>query len=96
LIKNWNSRNFRFAINNLNHEIEETGSYAKATKSGLVIGLKKKNKGDFWDNLEKKKGLLEDDKKKMKTKDNPEQNLMDMMKDLYQSVSIINNRVMTI
>jgi calcyclin binding protein len=83
-VKNWNSRNFRFVINNLNHEIEESGSYAKSTKSGLVIGLKKKNKSDFWDNLEKKKGLIDD--KKLKSKENPENSLMDMMKDLYQNV----------
>ena len=86
----WNKRNYKFAINNLNKDIDPEKSYAKATASGLVIGLKKVNKSDHWDSLEKKKDPLGGDKlKKPKPGgENPEGNLMEMMKEMYQSVSV--------
>ncbi len=58
IINEWSSRNFRFSINNLDKDIDPAGSYVKTTNSGLVISLKKANKSDIWDSLEKKKGLV--------------------------------------
>jgi hypothetical protein len=91
-IKGWNSRNFKFAINNLNKDIDPEASYAKTTANGLIIGLKKANKSDHWDTLEKKKGALGDEPKpKNKPMGGDEMgdaggNLMEMMKEMYQSV----------
>jgi len=58
IINEWSSRNFRFSINNLDKDIDPAGSYVKATNSGLIVSLKKANKSDTWDSLEKKKGLV--------------------------------------
>lgn len=87
-IIDWNKKNFRFSCFNLNKEITPADSYVKATSSGLVIYLAKKNKGDYWDSLEKKKSLLdkegEDGENKLKDKD-PNASLMEMMRDMYQN-----------
>lgn len=83
-ILNWKGKNFRFSCFNLAHEIKEGESYTKATSSGLVIYLRKSG-SEYWDSLEKKKSLLgEDSKDKLKNKD-PNESLMDMMKEMYQN-----------
>jgi hypothetical protein len=86
-VTNWNSKNYKFAISNLNKDIDPERSYVKATKSGLIVGLKKTNKSDHWDSLEKKKNTIGEDKvKKPKGGEDPSGNLMEMMKEMYQSV----------
>jgi calcyclin binding protein len=82
---NWNKKNYKFVCNNLNHEIVPEGSYTKQTSSGLIVYMKKAKDSDYWDNLEKKKSTLgRDDEKPNKSKD-PNESLMDMMRDMYQS-----------
>ena len=60
----------------------------KQTNSGLIVYLAKANTSDFWDSLEKKKGLFgnkdEDSPALDKNKD-PNQSLMEMMRDMYQN-----------
>jgi calcyclin binding protein len=69
----------------LNHEILPDGSYTKQTSSGLTVYLKKAKATDIWDNLEKKKSIMgKDESKPSKSKD-PNESLMDMMRDMYQS-----------
>lgn len=85
-ILNWQKKNFRFSCFNLAKDIIPENSYTKATSSGLIIYLAKANKTDFWDNLEKKKSLIggEPGDAKNKNKD-PNESLMDMMRDMYQN-----------
>ena len=85
----WKNKNYRFSCFNLNKEIIPNESYVKQTNSGLIIYLKKSNNSDFWDSLEKKKGLFgnKDDKEDGgidKNKD-PNASLMEMMRDMYQN-----------
>lgn len=86
-IVDWQKKNYRFSCFNLNKEIIPEDSYTKATGSGLIIYLAKKAKGDYWESLEKKKGLLDKDGEegeKVKDKD-PNASLMEMMRDMYQN-----------
>ena len=87
-ILNWKGRNYRFSCFNLSKEINPTDSYVKQTNSGLIVYLAKANTSDFWDSLEKKKGLFgnkdEDSPALDKNKD-PNQSLMEMMRDMYQN-----------
>lgn len=88
-IIDWKKKNYRFNCFNLCKEIKPDSSYVKATSSGLVIYLAKAAEGDYWESLEKKKGLLdkdddEDGDSKPKDKD-PNASLMEMMKDMYQN-----------
>jgi len=85
----WKNKNYRFSCFNLNKEIEPKESYVKQTNSGLIVYLKKLNNSDYWDSLEKKKGLFgnKDDKEDGgidKNKD-PNASLMEMMRDMYQN-----------
>ena len=85
----WKNKNFRFSCFNLNKEIEPKESYVKQTNSGLIVYLKKLNNSDFWDSLEKKKGLFGNKEDKEdggldKNKD-PNASLMEMMRDMYQN-----------
>jgi calcyclin binding protein len=91
----WNGRNFKFAMSNLNKDIDAEKSYAKATSSGLTIYLKKVSKNDHWDTLEKKKGVMGEKDPSMKPPKmggkaddggvDPSANLMEMMKEMYNS-----------
>jgi len=87
-VLNWKGRNYRFSCFNLSKEINPTDSYVKQTNSGLIVYLAKANTSDFWDSLEKKKGLFgnkdEDSPTLDKNKD-PNQSLMEMMRDMYQN-----------
>ena len=87
-VLNWKGRNYRFSCFNLSKEINPTDSYVKQTNSGLIVYLAKANTSDFWDSLEKKKGLFgnkdEDSPALDKNKD-PNQSLMEMMRDMYQN-----------
>ncbi len=87
-ILNWKGRNYRFSCFNLNKEIIPSDSYVKQTNSGLIVYLVKANTSDIWDSLEKKKGLFgnkdEDSPALDKNKD-PNQSLMEMMRDMYQN-----------
>ena len=74
--------------NNLNKEIDAEGSYSKQTPNGLTVYLKKGKSSDHWDSLEKKKSVLGDGEEKPKKSNNPKdpnESLMDMMKEMYQS-----------
>ena len=76
------------SCNNLNKEIDADGSYTKQTSSGLVVYLKKGKSSDHWDSLEKKKSPLGDDEEKPNKSKNPKdpnESMMDMMKEMYQS-----------
>ncbi len=84
-ILNWNKNNFKFAGNNLCHEIDPEGSYVKQTSSGLVVYLKKVKTSDHWDNLEKKKSITGDSEDKKEPSKDPNQGLMDMMREMYQN-----------
>lgn len=85
-ILNWQKKNFRFSCFNLCKDIVPENSYTKATSSGLIIYLAKANKGDYWDNLEKKKSMLSNDINDPKNKNkDPNESLMDMMRDMYQN-----------
>ena len=88
-ILGWKDRNYRFSCFNLSKEINPKDSYVKQTNSGLIVYLAKANTSDFWDSLEKKKGLFGNkDEEGMpaldKNKD-PNQSLMEMMRDMYQN-----------
>jgi calcyclin binding protein len=85
-VLNFKGKNYRFNCFNLNKEIIPEDSYVKQTNSGLIVYLKKQNKSDMWDSLEKKKNLFGsgDDENKFKNKD-PNESLMDMMRDMYQN-----------
>ena len=85
----WKNRNYRFSCFNLSKEIVPNDSYVKQTNSGLIIYLAKANKSDFWDSLEKKKGLFgnkdEDGSPALDKNKDPNQSLMEMMRDMYQN-----------
>ena len=84
-IMNYQQKNYRFSCFNLSKDINPDSSYIKATSSGFIVYLAKANKSDFWDSLEKKKSILGDkDDDKNKNKD-PNESLMDMMRDMYQN-----------
>ena len=69
----------------MNKEIDPEGSYTKQTSSGLIVYLKKAKSSEFWDSLEKKKSPLgTEDEKPNKSKD-PNESLMDMMREMYQN-----------
>ena len=88
-ILGWKSRNYRFSCFNLSKEIIPKDSYVKQTNSGLIVYLAKANKSDFWDSLEKKKGLFgnkdEDGMPALDKNKDPNQSLMEMMRDMYQN-----------
>jgi len=88
-ILGWKGRNYRFSCFNLSKEITPNDSYVKQTNSGLIVYLAKANKGDFWDSLEKKKGLFgnkdEDGMPALDKNKDPNQSLMEMMRDMYQN-----------
>ena len=88
-ILNWKGRNYRFSCFNLSKEINPTDSYVKQTNSGLIVYLAKANTSDFWDSLEKKKGLFgnkdEDGSPALDKNKDPNQSLMEMMRDMYQN-----------
>ena len=85
----WKNRNYRFSCFNLSKEIIPNDSYVKQTNSGLIVYLAKANKSDFWDSLEKKKGLFgnkdEDGSPALDKNKDPNQSLMEMMRDMYQN-----------
>lgn len=85
----WKNKNYRFSCFNLNKEINPTDSYVKQTNSGLIIYLSKANTSDYWDNLEKKKGLFgnkdEEGGDKFDKNKDPNASLMEMMRDMYQN-----------
>ena len=86
-IHDFNGKNFRFNVNNLNKQILPEESYFKSTSSGLIVYLKKE-KNEFWDTLEKKKGMLGEDSEKSSKgfdKEDPSLGLMNMMKEMYQN-----------
>ena len=88
-ILGWKNRNYRFSCFNLSKEITPNDSYVKQTNSGLIVYLAKANKSDFWDSLEKKKGLFgnkdEDGAPALDKNKDPNQSLMEMMRDMYQN-----------
>jgi len=88
-ILNWKGRNYRFSCFNLSKEINPADSYVKQTNSGLIVYLAKANTSDFWDSLEKKKGLFgnkdEDGAPALDKNKDPNQSLMEMMRDMYQN-----------
>ena len=88
-ILNWKGRNYRFSCFNLSKEINPSESYVKQTNSGLIVYLAKANTSDFWDSLEKKKGLFgnkdEDGAPALDKNKDPNQSLMEMMRDMYQN-----------
>ena len=85
----WKSKNYRFSCFNLNKDINPSDSYVKQTNSGLIVYLAKANKSDFWDSLEKKKGLFgnkdEDKEGGLDKNKDPNASLMEMMRDMYQN-----------
>ena len=85
----WKEKNYRFSCFNLSKEIVPNDSYVKQTNSGLIVYLAKANKSDFWDSLEKKKGLFgnkdEDGAPSLDKNKDPNQSLMEMMRDMYQN-----------
>jgi len=85
----WKEKNYRFSCFNLSKEITPKDSYVKQTNSGLIVYLAKANKSDFWDSLEKKKGLFgnkdEDEKGGLDKNKDPNASLMEMMRDMYQN-----------
>ena len=88
-ILGWKSRNYRFSCFNLSKEINPNDSYVKQTNSGLIVYLAKANSSDFWDSLEKKKGLFgnkdDDSMPALDKNKDPNQSLMEMMRDMYQN-----------
>lgn len=82
---NWNKKNYKFVCNNLNHEIIPDGSYTKQTSSGLIVYLKKSKATDIWDNLEKKKSLIGNDESKPSKSKDPNESLMNMMREMYEN-----------
>ena len=88
-ILGWKDRNYRFSCFNLSKEINPKDSYVKQTNSGLIVYLAKANTSDFWDSLEKKKGLFgnkdEDGIPALDKNKDPNQSLMEMMRDMYQN-----------
>jgi calcyclin binding protein len=87
-IHDYKGKNFRLIVNNLHKEIKPAESTFRQINSGVVLVLKKE-KDDFWDNLEKKQGLVKErDEKADKDKD-PGAGLMDMMKEMYNNVGLL-------
>lgn len=85
-IHDYKGQNYKIYIGNLNKDIKPSESTVKQINSGLVVCLKKE-KDEFWDNLEKKPSMLKERDEKDKEKD-PGAGLMDMMKDMYNNVII--------
>jgi calcyclin binding protein len=87
-VHNWNKRNFRLLISNLNKEIDPSGSYVKPTSNGLTIVLKKE-KSAHWDNLILKPSPIGDVDKNIMGGDqqnkDPGAGMMEMMKEMYNS-----------
>ena len=85
----WKNKNYRFSCFNLNKGINPTESYVKQTNSGLIVYLKKENNSDYWDSLEKKKGLFgnkdENGEGGIDKNKDPNASLMEMMRDMYQN-----------
>ena len=85
----WKNKNYRFSCFNLNKGINPTDSYVKQTNSGLIVYLKKENNSDYWDSLEKKKGLFgnkdENGEGGLDKNKDPNASLMEMMRDMYQN-----------
>ena len=85
----WKNKNYRFSCFNLNKDINPDNSYVKQTNSGLIVYLAKANTSDFWDSLEKKKGLFgnkdEDKDGGLDKNKDPNASLMEMMRDMYQN-----------
>ena len=73
----------------MNKGINPTESYVKQTNSGLIVYLKKENNSDYWDSLEKKKGLFgnkdENGEGGIDKNKDPNASLMEMMRDMYQN-----------
>jgi len=88
-ILGWKGKNYRFSCFNLSKEINPSDSYVKQTNSGLIVYLAKANSSDFWDSLEKKKGLFgnkdDDGVPALDKNKDPNQSLMEMMRDMYQN-----------
>ena len=88
-ILGWKGKNYRFSCFNLSKEINPSDSYVKQTNSGLIVYLVKANSSDFWDSLEKKKGLFgnkdDDGMPALDKNKDPNQSLMEMMRDMYQN-----------
>ena len=88
-ILGWKGKNYRFSCFNLSKEINPNDSYVKQTNSGLIVYLAKANSSDFWDSLEKKKGLFgnkdDDGMPALDKNKDPNQSLMEMMRDMYQN-----------
>lgn len=85
-VNNWKSKNFKFGSQNLNKEIDPEGSYIKQNSAGLTVFLKKAKASDHWDALEYKKPIVSDPSEEtVETPKDPNQGLMDMMKEMYQS-----------
>ena len=88
-ILGWKGKNYRFSCFNLSKEINPSDSYVKQTNSGLIVYLAKANSSDFWDSLEKKKGLFgnkdDDGMPALDKNKDPNQSLMEMMRDMYQN-----------
>ena len=85
----WKNKNYRFSCFNLSKDINPTDSYVKQTNSGLIVYLAKASTSDFWDSLEKKKSLFgnkdEDGSSPLDKNKDPNQSLMEMMRDMYQN-----------
>ena len=85
----WKNKNYRFSCFNLNKGIIPNDSYVKQTNSGLIVYLKKENNSDYWDSLEKKKGLFgnkdENGEGGLDKNKDPNASLMEMMRDMYQN-----------
>ena len=84
----WKNKNYRFSCFNLSKDINPEESYVKQTKNSLIVYLAKANKSDFWDNLEKKKNIFgknDDDESPLKKDADPNESLMNMMKEMYQN-----------
>ena len=88
-ILGWKGKNYRFSCFNLSKEINPSDSYVKQTNSGLIVYLAKANSSDFWDSLEKKKGLFgnkdDDGMPALDKNKDPNQSLMEMMRDMYRN-----------
>ena len=69
-------------------DIKPEECFFRQISTGVVVSLKKE-KDDFWDNLEKKPSMLKEKNENEKKDKDPGSSLMDMMKDMYNNVKLI-------
>jgi len=83
-VNNFGNINYSLHVADLSEDIVPSDSYYKLKKDTVLIMLKKSNTGKTWANVTKKDKEKKDKKvPKMDEKSDPQEGLMDMLKQMY-------------